>query len=177
MNQNNKRLDTLHRKHYSWLYSVAFKVSKDKVVSEDLIQELYVYLSERSDERLYYEDSFNLQYCRSFILSRFYNLVKYESRFSDFPEEWDEEHVAYDVEGDNRLENSYNQVKDELENLKKSSKWSSAMLFELYHFENKTYDELSKDIKISKSTAFLNCRKVKHYLRDNVENPFTSSKN
>jgi DNA-directed RNA polymerase specialized sigma24 family protein len=177
VNENNKRLDKLHRQHYPWLYSVAFKVSKSKEVSEDLIQELYLYLSERQDSRLWFDDTFNLQYCRSFILSRFYNLVKYEDRFSALPEEWDEEHIPYDYEGDNRLEDSYQQLKRELEQLKKSPKWSSALLFELYWFDNKTYDEVSRDIKISKSTAFLNVRKVKHYLRDNVENPFTSSKN
>lgn len=176
MNETTKRLDVLHRKHYSWLYSVGFKVSKDKIITEDLIQELYLYLAERNDEKLFYEDSYNLQYCRSFILSRFYNLVKFEDRFSDLPENYDEEHIPYDLTEDNKLEKSYQQLKRELESLKHSPKWSSAMLFEMYWFDNKTYDELARDIKISKSTAFLNVRKVKHYLKDSVENPFSSSK-
>ena len=178
MSEIQKRLDRLHRQHYSWLYSVIFKVSKDKQISEDLIQELYLYLGEHdSAERLYFSDSFNLQYCRSFLLSRFYNLTKYENRFSELPEGWDEEHVPYDVAYDTKLEESYKQLEKELDSLKRSPKWSSAMLFELYHFENKTYDELAKDIRISKSTAFLNVRKVRHYLKENLENPFTSSKN
>lgn len=176
MNEIRERLNVLHRKHYSWLYSVGFKISKDKIVTEDLIQELYLYLAERGDEKLFYEDSYNLQYCRSFILSRFYNLVKYESRFSDLPEEWDEEDTPYDLNEDKRLEESYQQLKAELNSLKKSPKWSSAMLFEMYHFDNKTYDELAKDIKISKSTAFLNVRKVRHHLKKTLESPFTSSK-
>ena len=177
MHETRERLNVLHRKHYSWLYSVGFKISKDKTITEDLIQELYLYLAERGDEKLYYEDSYNLQYCRSFILSRFYNLVKYESRFSEFPAEYDEEHIEYDTTEDMKLEQSYQQLKNELDSLKKSPKWSSAMLFEMYHFENKTYDELAKDIKISKSTAFLNVRKVRHHLKKTLESPFTSSKN
>ena len=85
--------------------------------------------------------------------------------------------MEYNSEEDKRLHDSYDQVKRELDTLKKSPKWSSAMLFELYWFEDMTYDELASTIKISKSTAFLNTRKVKEHLKNVVENPFTSSKN
>lgn len=170
--ETKKRLDVLYRKHHEWLFSVAFKVSKDTEVSEDLVQELYVYLSERNDESLYYSDSFNLQYCRAFILSRFYNLKKVEGRWLPLFDNWDSEDTPYDTEWDKKLENTYNQVIEEVSKMKKQKGWSSAMLFELYYFSDKTFAEMSKDLGISKSTSFLNVRKVKQILKEKLDNPF-----
>lgn len=176
-NESTKRLDILHRQHYNWLFSVGFKVSKSKIVTEDLIQELYVYLAERDDEDLYYKDSYNLQYCRAFILSRFYNLTKVEARWSEISDDYEKEDEPYNVEWDMKLQNSYDEVVKEISNMKKQKGWSSAMLAELYWFSNMTFDELSKEIKISKSTAFLNVRKVKERLRDKLDNPFKDENN
>ena len=61
LKETTKRLEVLHRKHYKWLFSCGFKVSKSKETTEDLIQELYIYLAERNDEALYFQDSYNLQ--------------------------------------------------------------------------------------------------------------------
>lgn len=171
-NENIKRLDFLYRNHHNWLISVAMKLCKDIEKSEDLVQELYLYLSERNDEALYYKESFNLQYCRSFILSRFYNSVKVEGRWTELSEDFDLEDIPYNVEEDRRLEVAYKEVVEEISNLKKEKGWSSAMLFELYWFSDKTFEELSNEIGISKSTAFLNTRKVKNILRDKINNPF-----
>lgn len=171
-NDTIKRLDVLHRKHYQWLYSVGFKISKSQITTEDLIQELYIYLLERDDKELYYEDSFNLQYCRTFILSRFYNLVKVENRWDTISADYDEEETPYNEEFDMKVEKAYNELIKELENMKKMKGWSSAMLAELYWFGNMTFEELASEIGISKSTAFLNVRKVKERLKEKLNNPF-----
>jgi RNA polymerase sigma factor (sigma-70 family) len=171
-NENINRLDFLYRNHHKWLISVAMKVCKDIERAEDLVQELYLYLSERNDVALYYKESFNLQYCRAFILSRFYNATKIDKRWSELSEQWDTEDTPYDTEEDKRLEKAYGEVIEEIGKLKKEKGWSSAMLFELYWFSDKTYEELSTDIGISKSTAFLNTRKVKNILKDRIDNPF-----
>lgn len=170
--ETKKRLDVLYRKHHQWLFSVAFKLSRDETISNDLIQELYVYLAERNDESIYYEDSFNLQYCRAFIVSRFYNLKKVNKRWLPLFDGHDEEDKPYDTEFDQKLEESYKQVIDELSLMKKKKGWSSAMLFEMYWFSNKTFAEMSKDLNISKSTSFLNVRKVKNILKEKIDNPF-----
>ena len=78
----------------------------------------------------------------------------------------------YDIDGDNRLEGSWNELKDELSRLKKGNMWSSAQLYEMYQFENLTMEELSKRIGISKSTTFLNIKKIKEHLRNTINNPF-----
>ena len=176
-NETIKRLDILHRNHHKWLFSVGFKVSKSKEVTDDLIQELYIYLAERDDKDLYYKDSFNLQYCRSFIMSRFYNLIKVENRWDVLSEDWDEEETPYNTELDIKIDKCYKEVLDELERMKKMKGWSSAMLAELYWFSEMTFDELSKEIGISKSTAFLNVRKVKDRLKERINNPFKNGQN
>lgn len=170
--ETKKRLDVLYRNHHKWLFSVAFKLSKDTHISEELVQELYLYLLDRNDEKLFYKDSFNLQYCRSFIVSRFYNLKKIEGRNVPLFDNWDTEDVPYDEEWDNKLAKAYNQVIEELDKMKKKKGWSSAMLFEMYWFSDKTFEQMSKEIGISKSTSFLNVRKVKNQLKDKLDNPF-----
>jgi len=51
--------------------------------------------------------------------------------------------------------------------------WGSARLAELYLFNDEmTLDKLSKEIGISKSTSFLNVRKIKQHIRNIKVNPF-----
>lgn len=176
-NETQKRLDTLHRNHYKWLFSVGFKVSKSKIITEDLIQELYIYLWQRNDTKLFYKDSFNLQYCRSFIHSRFYNLIKLENRYTDISDGYDKEDTPYDEEFDRKIDESYDEVIRELQSMKKQKGWSSAMLAEMYWVNDMTFEELANEISISKSTAFINVRKVKERIKDKIENPFKRQNN
>ena len=78
--ENTQRLEILFKQHHSWLVAVAFNITKDKDVSEDLVSELYCYLGEKCNPALWYLNSFNLIYCRSFIMSRFLNRVKVKKR-------------------------------------------------------------------------------------------------
>lgn len=171
-NEINRRLDVLHRKHYSWLFSVGFKVSKSKPITEDLIQELYMYIAQKGDPNIFYADSYNLQYCRSFILSRFYNHVKVQGRLSPLSPDYEREDEPYNVSQDKKLQESYEELLREIDKMKKQKGWSSAMLAEMYWFSDMTFDELSKKIGISKSTAFLNVRKTKERLKLKLKNPF-----
>lgn len=171
-NETIKRLEILHKNHYDWLYSCIFKISKSQRISEDLIQELYLYLSERDDEALYFKDSFNLQYCRSFLLSRFYNLKKIENRFSEISSDYEKEDEPYNEEEDKKLQETYNEIVDEIQNMQRQKGWSSAKLAELYWFSDMTFEQLASEIGISKSTAFLNVRKVKLKLQNKFKNPY-----
>ena len=171
-NETNKRLEVLHKKHYEWLYSCIFKISKSQRISEDLIQELYLYLAERDDEAIYFEDSFNLQYCRAFLLSRFYNLKKIENRYSQIDSEWEKEDEPYNEEEDERIQNTYKLIVDEIKQMQKQKGWSSAKLAELYWFSDMTFEQLANEIGISKSTAFLNVRKIKVKLKNKFNNPY-----
>jgi DNA-directed RNA polymerase specialized sigma24 family protein len=173
--ENTLRLDVLYKKHHSWLIAVAFNLAKDKEVAEDLVQDLYLYLSEKCNPALWYLNSYNLMYCHSFIKSRFLNRTKVVKRNTPLDEDWDDVELEYDVDKDEKLEASYNDVVDELKKMEYTNKWASSKLAQIYFFnENMTLDKLSKEIGICKSTGFLHIKKTKKHLRDTLKNPFKS---
>lgn len=170
--ETSRRLGVLYNNHHDWLLAVAYNQSKDLNISKDLVQELYLYLGEKQNPKLYFNDSFNLLYCYNFISSRFINFIKRENR-SVYVSHWkDVKDDAYNIDEDKKLETAYEQIKKELDNLKTTKMWSSARLYELYAFSDITMEELSKKIGISKSTTFLNIKKIKEYLKTKIDNPF-----
>ena len=166
------RLDILYRKHNKWLMACAYNQSNDKQVSEDLVQDLYLYLHQKNNPKLYYRDSFNLLYCHNFIKSRYINLIKRENKSVYLDDVTDVEDTPYDVDYDLALQSSYDLIKEELNSLSKTKLWPSAKIYEMYAFCNVTMDELSNNIGISKSTTFLNIKKIKQHLKSKIDNPF-----
>lgn len=165
----NRRLGVLYEKHNDWLNAVSYNLTNNKPVAEDLVQELYLYLAEKKNDKLFYQDSFNLLYCHNFLRSRWINLVKRENK-NVYPEKWkDVEDTPYDTEGDINQQQLFEDIKKEIENLQKTNMWSSAKIYELYTFSDKTMEELSNEIGISKSTTFLNVKKIKQHLKDKFD--------
>tara|TARA_A100001201_G_scaffold142790_1_gene142015 strand:- start:4449 stop:5006 length:558 start_codon:yes stop_codon:yes gene_type:complete len=170
--ETQQRLGTLYEKHHDWLMAVAFNQSKNLQVAEDLVGELYLYLGEKNNHKLYYRDSFNLLYCHNFISSRYINYIKRQNRSSYIEDTYEKEDIPYDVDYDKKLQLAYDTIKKELDDLSKTRNWSSAKLYEMYAFTDVTMEELSTKIGISKSTVFLNIKKIKKHLKDKIENPF-----
>jgi DNA-directed RNA polymerase specialized sigma24 family protein len=166
----NERLNVLYRQHNEWLLKVAFNITKDVDTSRDLVSELYLYLAEKGNEKLYYLNSFNLIYCRAYIKTRWLNRIKRDKRLTDKVP--DTEDVVYDKVWDKKLDDTYKEVINELDKLKGTKLWSSAKLFEMYWFGEDTMETLSDKINISKSTTFINVKKIKQHLKNNIDNPF-----
>lgn len=181
MNNNAKRIDILYRKHNDWLLKVAFNLSHNKSDADDMVQNLYVYLLEKGNEKIYYFDSFNLKYCYLFIRTRFLNSKKTKKLniVDDDLFNFDIEDKEYNYIEDEIIQRSYNEVMDKLTQLKKTNKvWSSAKIFELYHKDNDTtIESLSQKLNLCKSTIFTNVKKVKEIIKNDLENPFTKIKN
>jgi RNA polymerase sigma factor (sigma-70 family) len=167
------RLHHLHVSHSSWLKSAAYNITKDREESNDLISELYVYLLEKPNSSIFYSTSYNLMYCRSYLYSRFINKVKKKKETVRLSSHYDIVDKDYDEEFDDRFEKCWEQMLMELDRMKKEPGWSSVMLFEHYFFSDKTLEEVSEMIGISKSTTFMNTKKVKMLLRELLQNPFT----
>lgn len=174
--ENNKRLDILHRKHYKWLLGASYRISKSTDTGRELISELYLYLANKPNPNLWYEDSFNLIYCRAFLSSRFINKVKRDRKSTLLKYVGDKEDEEYDLDEDYRLEDTHKQVLDELDRLQQTKHWPGAKLSQLYFFSDFTLDGLAKEIGISKSTCFLQIKKIKGILKDNVDTPFNNKK-
>jgi len=175
MNENNKRLEVLYKKHDKWLRQVSWNICKDKNMVDDLVAELYLYLAEKKNEKIYYLDSFNLQYCRSFISSRFINRIKIENKFTN---EVDDNRLEddYDTQFDRGIDDTLQQIKTFLKQKQKGPKWVSAKIAELYYFgDKKTIEGLASEIGVSKSTIFLHIKSVRNEIKDNFDNPFETN--
>ena len=175
MDDNSKRVELLHIKHRNWLDKVAYNITKDVNESDDLISDLYLYLLEKGSQRIWYEDgTFNLQYCRSFLMTRWVNKVKIKNRYTN--QEVELEDIPYDVEEDLRIQQTYDELLNELKELEKTKLWASAKLASMYWFSEDTLEGLSEKIKVSKSTTFLNVKKIREHLKNTLENPFNEKR-
>lgn len=171
-NEIHLRLGKLYTKHGDWLNAVSYNLTKNKPVAEDLVQELYLYLGEKKNPKLFFQDSFNLLYCHNFLRSRWINLVKRENK-KVYPTKWrDTEDVPYNKDKDINIQETFDLIRKEIKELQNTSMWSSAKIFELYTFGDKTMEELSEDIGISKSTTFLNVKKIKQHLKDKFKDRY-----
>ena len=171
--QNNIRLDVLYRKHNEWLRKVTWNICRDVDMTDELVAELYCYLAEKGNEKIYYLDSFNLGYCRSFIQSRFYNKCKVNNRFSDYEPNENIPQSEYDVEFDESLDNTYTEIKQLLKSKNSDNDWVSAKIAELYYFgKGFTIESLAKEVGVSKSTVFLHIKSMRKQIKKNIKNPF-----
>jgi len=172
--ENTKRLEVLYNKHNSWLLACGFNITKSKDIAEDLVSELYLYLGEKCNPQLYYLDSFNLQYCYAFLKTRFINRIKVDKRSVTLADTYDEVEEVYDYDFDEKMESAYDGIIDELRGLESKPKvWVSSKIYQLYAFDKgMTYEKISENVGISKSTAYLHCKKIKKHLKETLPNPF-----
>jgi hypothetical protein len=110
------------------------------------------------------------------MLSRFINKVKRDKKMilreNFIGDSWEGQDIEYDIEKDEKIDRAYDEVKEELNSMKRKKGWSSAMIYEHYWMSTKTLEEVSKEIRISKSTTFLAVKKVKEHLKKTINNPF-----
>jgi DNA-directed RNA polymerase specialized sigma24 family protein len=175
-----RRLVNLFNESHKWLLQSANKVTKNKVESECLVQELYIYLHEKCNPKLFWgEHSYNLYYCSKFLHSRFINKTKKLNRIrnvgligQDYTPWEQQDDIEYDIEYDERLQKAHDEVLDAIKDLKNTKTFASAMIWEMYYMSDDTLDEVAKKIGISKSTTFLAVRKVRRILKEIIDNPF-----
>jgi hypothetical protein len=172
IDENNKRLEILCSEHMDWLLSIGYNITKNRELSKELIGDLFLYLAEKGNPSLYYDTSFNLMYCYSFIKTRFLNHIKANKKFETISDSYDEVETEYDYEKDERLQKAYSDVQTEIMDLQKTKMWTSARLAELYLYSDKTLEGVSKDIGVSKSTSYLHVKRIKKHLKEKIENPF-----
>jgi DNA-directed RNA polymerase specialized sigma24 family protein len=172
--ENNRRLEILFRQKNDWLMASSYNITKDREAAEELVAELYSYVAERGNPNIWWgEDEYNMMYLYSFLKTRWINQIKQRDRNLPLSNNWDTVDEEYNEELDSRMQKSYDEIVNEINELQRTKMWSSARLAELYFFTPEmTLDKLSKDIGISKSTSFLNIKKIKQHIRLTKDNPF-----
>ena len=81
--------------------------------------------------------------------------------------------IPYDYDNDLSIQRAHELVLEELRNLEATKLWASSRIFELYWMHPDTLDDVSRKIGISKSTTFLAVKKIRKYLKEIIDNPFT----
>jgi DNA-directed RNA polymerase specialized sigma24 family protein len=172
--ENNRRLDILFRKKNDWLMAASYNITKDREAAEELVAELYSYIAERGNPNIWWgTDEYNMMYLHAFLKTRWINQIKQRDKNVRLSDSWDTVDEEYNVELDIKMQESYDAIVTEINELQRTKMWSSARLAELYFFTpDMTLDKLSKDIGISKSTSFLNIKKIKQHIRLTKDNPF-----
>jgi DNA-directed RNA polymerase specialized sigma24 family protein len=172
--ENNRRLGILFRKKNDWLMAASYNITKDREAAEELVAELYSYIAERGNPNIWWgTDEYNMMYLHAFLKTRWINQIKQRDKNVRLSDSWDTVDEEYNVELDIKMQESYDAIVNEINELQRTKMWSSARLAELYFFTpDMTLDKLSKDIGISKSTSFLNIKKIKQHIRLTKDNPF-----
>ena len=166
------RLENLYKNSHIWLLKASHNITGNADDAQDLVQDLYQYLLEKCNPKLFYLDSYNLLYLHRFLTHRWINRRKKNSRISYVGEIYNDDPAEeYDIEKDQSVMNAYNEVMQELERLKKTRGWASARLFELYWCSEDTLQEVADKIGISKSTVFIAIKKIRKHMAQVIQNP------
>jgi RNA polymerase sigma factor (sigma-70 family) len=171
-----RRLVGLYKESHTWLVRSAKKITKQQEEAEDLVQELYIYLIEKCNPKIFYgQNTYNLFYAHKFLHSRFMNKVTKLNRVVYTGN--DETHInledsVYNEDLDIKLQKAHDEVVNELDRLNKTRMWPQSKIFSLYWMSDDTLDEVARKTKISKSTVFLAVKKVRKYLKEVIDNPY-----
>lgn len=172
--QCEQRITNLYNESHGWLIKNAVKLTKNKEEAEELVSELYVYLLEKCNPKIFWGDrSYNLLYCNKFLHSRWMNRVKKLNR-TTLKESIDieQEDIPYDEDWDVNVMDTHQQIVKELRALEQTRMWPQAKIFQLYFESDDTMESLAKKIGISKSTTFLAIKKIRRYLEEVINNPY-----
>jgi DNA-directed RNA polymerase specialized sigma24 family protein len=172
--QCNKRLDTLYRESHTWLLKASYNICKSMIESEELVSDLYVYLSKECREKLWWGNSYNLIYCQKFLKHRWYNRAEKVGRYVHIGDIsiMDKQLEIYDEERDIAVMQAYENVMQELKDLQVTKLWPQARLYEMYWCSDDTLNEVAQKINISKSTTFLAIKKIRKHMQGVIDNPF-----
>lgn len=168
------RLENLYKNSHIWLLKSSYNITGNSEDAADLVQDLYQYLLEKCNPKLFYSDSYNLLYLHRFLTHRWINRKKKNSRlklFADYSPWEEQDELIYDVEKDQAIMNAHSEVMEELQRLKKTKGWASARLFELYWMSDDTLQEVADKIGISKSTVFIAIKKIRKHMATVIQNP------
>lgn len=169
----NKRLELLYKTKHKWLVSEANKLTKNYDTAQDLVQELYEYLTKKCNPSIFWGDSYNIFYCNKFLHSRFINQNKKDKiNFSLSPANENIPEEEYDLENDLKFQKAHDEIIHSLKKLQTTKMWPKAKIFELYWMSDDTLEETSKKIGISKSTTFIAVKDMRKWLKNNIQNPF-----
>ncbi|WP_313138500.1 RNA polymerase sigma-70 factor [Myroides sp.] len=158
-----KMFDALYEKHWSELYAFAFNVTRDKVIAEDIVQEVFIDYWSRMNTinvelpRAYFFQAVRNQ-CAKALSNRNFNQVQIENIASLVP---DLDEIQFE-EVKQQLLNEINQTAISLLPDK------CLTIFKMRFYEQLSYKEIASRLNISESTVENQVNKALKLLRGNT---------
>ena len=175
LTNRDKRLEILFNESHTWLLKVSYNITKSYEESEDLVGDLYVYLHRKGSPKIHWKESYNLIYCMRFLQTRWINKVKKLNRYvytDTFNKNQPDE--EYDIQRDIDVMQAYEDVKTELQKLKKTPLFPQAIIYDLYWMSDDNLNEVAGKIGISTSTTFKAIKRIRNHMKTIINNPFTN---
>jgi DNA-directed RNA polymerase specialized sigma24 family protein len=167
---NREIVELVYRNHSKWLLQVAYNFAQDKEASEDLVQELYVYLLEMKDiGKIRYNGTVNLFYLYKILKSKFLNNIKQNNKLNLLPVEEDYLEIKteeYSLDKDEEFEKMLEHTKHLLES---EVFWFDAKLLQVYINEKHSIASLHKATGISKSSIWTSLSKTRTFIKENYK--------
>jgi DNA-directed RNA polymerase specialized sigma24 family protein len=172
--QCDKRLENLYYDSHTWLLQCANNITRNREESEDLVQDLYVYLAKKCNPKIWWGESYNRMYLHAFLKHRWLNKTTKLNRYSYTPTpiKSDISDEEYDFQLDYDIMKAYDEVIEELKSLQTTKLWAPARIYEMYWMTEDNLNEVAEKIGISKSTTFLAIKKIRKHLEKVINNPF-----
>jgi DNA-directed RNA polymerase specialized sigma24 family protein len=112
-------------------------------------------------------------YAMAFLKHRWINKVKKLNRVKYVGDiVHDDVFEEYDYELDEGIMKAHEEVLIELKKLERTKLWTSAKLYSMYWQSEDTLQELADKIGISKSTVFIQIKRMRKHLEKVIDNPF-----
>ena len=171
------RIINLYNESHEWLLKAAYNLTKSYEESEDLVSELYLWLSKKCNPSIFWGSSYNLLYLHQFLKHRWYNKSHIIKRYvslsnTNVPNLHQQQYEEYDIEKDEALMKAHQEVLNELKKLQTTKLWAKGRIFEMYWMSDDTLNEVAEKIGISSSTTFIAIKKIRQHLSRTIENPF-----
>ena len=180
-NECERRIVNLYKESHEWLLKASYNITKSKEESEDLVSELYLYLSKKCNPKIFWGDSYNLLYLHRFLKHRWINKVPVVKRYvalssTTIPDWYNTPVEEYDIEKDEAMMKAHQEVIDELKRIQQTKLWPKGRIFEMYWMSADTLNEVAKKIGISSSTTFIAIKKIRQHLSKTIQNPFENER-
>jgi len=172
---NQQIVELVYQNHSKWLTQVAFNFTQDREASDDLVQELYVYLLEMKDiGKIRYNGTVNLFYLYKILKSKFLNNIKQNNKLNILPVEEDYLEIEveeYNLDKDQEFEKMLNVTNHLLET---EIHWYDQKLLITYINEKHSIASLHKATGISKSSIWTSLDKTRKYIKHSYDSKKTS---
>lgn len=175
--ENKKRVELLHIKYNLKIINYINTLTNDIEESEDLYQNMLLFLLENPNPKIWDKDTFNIAYIFRIVYSRFINRVNFLNKRSY--EEFNEEIVVvedeeYNYDDDKKYETKLEILLQTINEAKINKIDKYIKEYEKAYLYKMPIKMLAKKVGVSDNTLYTHFRKIQEIIEMNVKNKVNS---